>query len=60
MLTRAPFIDENMESYMKHIIGMIVGETSATVKLRVLQGIVYVAELRPDLVLKEDNFPNLA
>jgi hypothetical protein len=45
---------------MKHIIGMIVGETSATVKLRVLQGIVYVAELRPDLVLKEDNFPTLA
>lgn len=59
MLSRAPFIEENLESYMKHIISMISGSTSV-VKEKILQGIVSIVDINAELILKEENFPIVA
>lgn len=60
LLTRAPFISENTESYMKHIVGMYQSATSTMVKLRIIQGLVTIADFELDIIVKEENFPIIA
>ena len=55
LLTRAPAIEESMESYMKHIISM-QNDPSNLIKWRIVQGVVTITDMEVDLVLKPENF----
>jgi hypothetical protein len=55
----APFIEQNMEAYMKHIISMIPS-ASSSVRKRILQGLVNIIDIQANMILKEDNFPSVA
>jgi hypothetical protein len=48
-----------MENYMKHII-TLYGDPSSLVNLRIVQGLVSITDMDLDLVLKPENFENLA
>jgi hypothetical protein len=48
-----------MENYMKHIT-TIYGDPSSLVNLRIVQGLVSITDMDLDLVLKPENFQNLA
>lgn len=54
-----PFIEQNMEAFMKHVVSMIP-TASGPVRYRILQGLVNISDMHAQLVLKEDNFPSVA
>ncbi len=55
IVSRAPAIHAEIENYMKHII-TLYDDPSSLVKLRIVQGLVSIADMDIDLVLKPDNF----
>jgi non-SMC mitotic condensation complex subunit 1 len=61
LVTRTPSINKEMENYMNHIISIAVNENpSSEIKWRIVQGIVTIADMDVDIVLKMENFTKIA
>lgn len=57
LITRAPSINKEMENYMRFIISIAINENpSNEVKWRIVQGVVTIADMDVDMILKPDNF----
>ena len=59
LITRAPAISSAQEQYMQHIMSMSV-DPSSLVRYRIIQGIVTIADMDVDMILKPENFTNIS
>ena len=57
LITRAPAINSAQEQYMQHIVSMST-DPSNLVRYRIIQGIVTIADMDVDMILK--NFQSIA
>jgi hypothetical protein len=57
LITRAPAINSAQEQYMQHIVSMSA-DPSNLVRYRIIQGIVTIADMDVDMILK--NFQSIA